>query len=422
LVQDKLSRYERGFNRGIRVQSLDIVIVGAGIVGLSTAYGLVRREPGLRLAVLEKETGPASHQTGRNSGVIHSGIYYRPGSLKASTCRTGRKAMIDFCAAEGLEHEICGKVIVATSETELEALGRIHERGQQNGVDSRFLDRAELGELEPQAAGVRALHVPEAGIVDYRAVCRRFIQRVTERPGCQVVYSAEVCGFSARDGRVVVHSRAGDFMVRHVVNCAGLHSDRVTALTGQAPNVRIVPFKGEYYSLAGTARHLVRNLIYPVPDPRFPFLGVHFTRGIDGSMECGPNAVLALGREAYDRFSLDPGDLTETLGYPGFLRLARKFWRVGAAEMWRSLSKQAFVRALGRLVPAIGAADLVRAPAGIRAQAVAPDGSLVDDFLFQDREWVTNVCNAPSPAATASLEIGSLVAERVLRRLAARTH
>jgi L-2-hydroxyglutarate oxidase len=216
----------------------------------------------------------------------------------------------------------------------------------------------------------------------------------------------------------VVHSRAGDFLARHVVNCAGLHSDRVTALTGQVPAVRIVPFKGEYYSLVEAARHLVKNLIYPVPDPRFPFLGVHFTRGIDGSMECGPNAVLALGREAYDRFSLDPADLAETLGYPGFLRLARKFWRVGAAEMWRSLSKRAFVRALGRLVPAIQAPDLVRVPAGIRAQAVAPDGSLVDDFLFQDQEWATNVCNAPSPAATASLEIGSLIAERVLGRLA----
>jgi (S)-2-hydroxyglutarate dehydrogenase len=400
------------------VQGLDIVIVGAGIVGLGTAYQLLRREPSLRLAVLEKELGPACHQTGRNSGVIHSGIYYRPGSLKASTCRTGRIAMLEFCAAEGIAHEICGKVIVATSDAELGALTRIHERGQANGVECVFLDQAELRELEPHAAGVRALNVPEAGIVDFRAVCQRLVERVSEHRDCRVVFSAEVRGFSGRRGRVMVHSRAGDFAVRHVVNCAGLQSDRVTALTGQAPKVRIVPFKGEYFSLAESARHLVKNLIYPVPDARFPFLGVHFTRGIDGSMECGPNAILALGREAYDRLALDPADLAETLGYPGFLRLARKFWRVGAAEMWRSLSKPAFVRALGRLVPAIRGGDLVRVPAGIRAQAVAPDGSLVDDFLFQDREWVTNVCNAPSPAATASLEIGSLVADRVLGRLA----
>jgi (S)-2-hydroxyglutarate dehydrogenase len=417
LGRDKDSRYDEPLVEAREMLELDLVVVGAGIVGLGTAYALLGREPGLKVAVLEKDLGPATHQTGRNSGVIHSGIYYRPGSLKASTCRAGRKSMIEFCAREGVAHEICGKVIVATSEAEDLALTHIHERSQKNGVVSRFIDRKELRELEPNAAGERALHVPEAGIVDFMAVCRRLVERIGEHKGSRVVYSAEVCGFSGKDGRVVVHSRAGDFSARHVVNCAGLQSDRVTALTGEIPSVRIVPFKGEYFTVRPSARRLVNNLVYPVPDPRFPFLGVHFTRGIDGSLECGPNAILALGREAYGRWAMEPRDLAETLGYPGFLRLASRFWRVGAEEMWRSVSKAAFVRALGRLVPAIEAADLVRAPAGIRAQAVAADGSLVDDFLFQDREWVTNVCNAPSPAATASLEIGSLIADRALRRL-----
>jgi L-2-hydroxyglutarate oxidase len=396
----------------------DIAIVGAGIVGLSTAYQLSRRAPGLSLRVLDKETEPAAHQTGRNSGVIHSGIYYPPGSLKSLTCRAGRQALIEFCQEQALPHEICGKLIVATNQPELEQLVRIRERGRQNGVEVRELERDELLKFEPHAAGLRALHVPQAGIVDYRAVCRRLVECIGQATDCHLIFSAEVCAFSARSGRVVVHSRAGEFSVRHVVNCAGLHSDHVTRMTGEMPEVRIIPFKGEYFALRPGARRLVRHLIYPVPDPRFPFLGVHFTRGIDGSRECGPNAVLAGGREAYGKFALIPGELMETLLYPGFVRLAAKHWRTGLAEAWRSVSKAAFVAALQRLVPAVTAHDLIRVPAGIRAQAVAPNGSLVDDFLFQDRDWVTSVQNAPSPAATASLEIGRLIAERVLAKLA----
>jgi L-2-hydroxyglutarate oxidase len=401
---------------------VDVVIVGAGIVGLATAYRLAERHPGLRITVLDKEPRPGLHQTGRNSGVLHSGIYYRPGSLKAVNCREGKKAMEAFCAAEGLPFEICGKVIVAVDETELPALETIHGRGVQNGVRCSLIGPEELRELEPQAAGIRAIHVPEAGIVDYRAVCQRLRERISALPGSRVVFGAEVTSLAAHGSpsrsEVSVDTSQGRFRARYVVNCGGLQSDRLAALGGAAPEVRIVPFRGEYYELVPEARSLVRNLIYPVPRPEFPFLGVHFTRRIDGSVECGPNAVLALGREAYEKFEVHPGDLFEALTYPGFLRLAAKYWRVGLGEAHRSLSKAAFVTALQRLLPAIRSEHLVPAPAGIRAQAVARDGTLVDDFLLHESEHVLSVVNAPSPAATASLNIGKLVAERVSARLA----
>ena len=395
----------------------DVAIIGAGVVGLATAYQLTRRLPQLRVVVLEKEAGPAAHQTGHNSGVLHSGIYYRPGSLKARNCRAGREAMIEFCAAEGIPYEICGKVIVAVTESELPSLKRIYERGQLNGVRCELIGPERLRELEPHAAGVQAIHVPDAGIVDYRRVCDRLAERILGAGEHAIVYSAGVERIEVRGPGAVVHTGAGDFEVSQVVNCAGLHSDRVAKMAGQRPSLRIVPFRGEYYRLAPSAHRLVKHLIYPVPDPAYPFLGVHFTRMIDGSYECGPNAVLALGREAYGKLDFDVRDLFESLTYPGFLRLAARHWRIGAGEVWRSVSKRAFVKALQRLVPAIRAADLEPAPAGIRAQAVALDGALIDDFMIVELDSVLSVCNAPSPAATASLNVGKLIVEKLALRV-----
>jgi L-2-hydroxyglutarate oxidase len=394
----------------------DLAVVGGGIVGLATAYQFTRRFPDQRVVVLEKETHVAAHQTGHNSGVLHSGIYYKPGSLKATNCRAGKKAMEEFCLSEGIAHEICGKLIVAVSGSELPALQRIYERGVANGVKCSLIDRDRLTELEPHVAGVKAIHVPEAGIVNYRQVCERLAEIIRENGG-EVVFAAKVTAVKQHPDGVTAITPAGEFSSRQLVNCAGLHSDRVARLTGRDPQSAIVPFRGEYYALKPRAYHLCRNLIYPTPDPQFPFLGVHFTRMVDGSVECGPNAVLAFGREAYRFFQLDFRDLFETLIYSGFLHMAAKHWRMGIGEMWRSLNKAAFVRALQRLVPAIRSEDLHPAPAGIRAQAVDADGGLVDDFLILESDRVVNVCNAPSPAATASLQIGDSIVDRIAARI-----
>lgn len=397
--------------------TFDLAVVGGGIVGLATAYQFTQRFPSRRVVVLEKEARVADHQTGHNSGVLHSGIYYKPGSLKATNCRAGKKAMEAFCAAEGIAHDICGKVIVAVTEADLPALDAIFARGQANGINCTLIDKARLAELEPHAAGVRAIHVPEAGIVNYRQVCERLVEKVRQAGG-EILLRARVTAVKHHADGVTVVSSAGDRTARQLVNCAGLHSDRVAKLTGVKPGCQIVPFRGEYFELKPVARKLCRNLIYPTPDPQFPFLGVHFTRMIDGSVECGPNAVLAFGREGYRFWSVNPRDLFGTLTYRGFVRMALKHWRMGLGEMWRSLNKAAFVRALQRLVPDIRAEDLETAPAGIRAQAVAPDGGLVDDFLIVDGDRVVNVCNAPSPAATASLQIGATVVDRLAPRYA----
>lgn len=396
--------------------AFDLTVIGGGIVGLATAYQFSRRFPHKRVVVLEKETAVAEHQTGHNSGVLHSGIYYKPRSLKASNCRAGKKAMEAFCAAEGIGYEICGKVIVAVTDADLPALQRIYERGIANGVKCSLIDKTRLAELEPFARGVKAIHVPEAGIVNYRHVCQRLAVKVREAGG-EVIFGAKVTAVKRRGDGVTAVTAGGDFTSLRLVNCAGLHSDRVARLTGQDPRAKIVPFRGEYYALKPSSHHLCTNLIYPTPDPQFPFLGVHFTRMIDGSVECGPNAVLAFGREAYRFFEMNPRDLIETLTYRGFLRMAIKHWRMGFGEMWRSLNKAAFVRALQRLVPTIQSSDLLPAPAGIRAQAVAQDGGLVDDFLIQESDRVVNVCNAPSPAATASLQIGETIVDRLAGRL-----
>lgn len=397
--------------------TFDLAVVGGGIVGLATAYQFTQRFPGRRVVVLEKDARVAEHQTGRNSGVLHSGIYYKPGSLRAVNCRAGKKAMEEFCAAEGIAHEICGKVIVAVTEADLPALERIHERGQANGVNCVLIDNARLAELEPHAAGIRAIHVPETGIVNYRQVCERLAERVRQAGG-EILFHARVTTVRHYPDGVSVVSSGGERTASQLVNCGGLHSDRVAKLTGVKPGCQIVPFRGECFELKPAARKLCRNLIYPTPDPQFPFLGVHFTRMLDGSVECGPNAVLAFGREGYRFFDVNFRDLCGTLTYRGFLRMAIKHWRMGLGEMWRSLNKAAFVRALQRLVPEIRADDLETAPAGIRAQAVAPDGALVDDFLIVEGDRVVNVCNATSPAATASLQIGATVVDRLAPRFA----
>ena len=397
------------------MQSYDLTIIGGGIVGLAVAYRFQERFPSLKVVVLEKEASLALHQTGHNSGVLHSGIYYKPGSLKSINCREGKRAMEDFCEREGIHFDICGKVIVAVNEQQLPALDRIFERGQANQVRCEMIDRNRLLELEPYAAGIRAIHVPEAGIVDYGEVCARLEEKVLQKGG-KIELGARVVELRNEGSTTICRTTLGEYQAKHVFNCAGLYSDRVAKLSGQALQAKIVPFRGEYYQLRPEAHNLVNNLIYPVTDPSFPFLGVHFTRMIDGGIECGPNAVLALAREGYTTTKLNPYDLIEVLTYPGFLKLAAKYWRVGAGEMWRSLSKRAFVRALQVLLPEIRSDHLEWAPAGVRAQAVSNDGNMVDDFLIEETQHVVNVVNAPSPAATSSLNIGQLVVDRMADR------
>ncbi len=393
-------------------EQTDVVVIGGGIVGLATAYQLTQKFPEKRVVVLEKEADLGQHQTGRNSGVIHSGVYYTPGSLKAENCRKGKKALEAFCDEEGINYEICGKVIVATKPKEVPVLNEILENGRANGVQCEMIGRERLAELEPHAAGVAAIHVPETGIVDYGEVCERLAACVRACGG-EIRTEARVDALHRYNGSVVLESTAGDVEASYVINCAGLQSDRVASLSGDVPEVKIVPFRGEYYELAPEARRLCRTLIYPVPDPGFPFLGVHFTKMIDGRVECGPNAVLAFAREGYNNTTVDWSDLVETLTYPGFLKLAATYWSTGLKEMWRSFSKKAFVRALQVLVPDIRADDLTAAPAGVRAQAITPDGKLLDDFLFLEADRVINVCNAPSPAATASLNIGATIVDKL---------
>jgi L-2-hydroxyglutarate oxidase len=394
-----------------------IAILGGGIVGLATAVNIVARYPRFRVLVIEKEAEVGAHQTGHNSGVLHSGIYYRPGSLRATNCRSGKRAMEEFCARHGIAHEICGKVIVAVNDRELQALEGIFERGQQNGVRCEMIGAERLAELEPHAAGVKAIHVPEAGIVDFRQVARKMADLVRQAGG-EVRTSARVLGLNEHSSQVAIQTTAGDFTADYAVSCCGLYSDRVARLAGQKLASQIVPFRGEYYELAEGSQHLCRNLIYPVPDPSFPFLGVHFTRMIAGGVECGPNAVLAFAREGYRKTDVNVSDLCETLAFRGFRKLAWKYWRVGAGEMWRSWSKAAFVRALQHLIPEIRSEHLVPARAGVRAMSIAADGSMVDDFVIQPDSRVIHVLNAPSPAATSSLNIGRLVVDKLAEQLA----
>jgi len=396
---------------------VDICIIGGGIVGLATAYQVSQKYPKLSLAVVEKESSLARHQTGHNSGVLHTGIYYKPGSLKAINCRNGKKTMEQFCKEQGIEHELCGKIIVALHDDEVPRMLNIFQRGQENGVNCKIISREEMLEIEPHVAGVQAIHVPECGIVNYRQVCHRLGEIIAKKEENKLLLGHAVIGMQTRTDSLIITTNKAEIECKHAINCAGLHSDRITRLGGQKPPAKIIPFKGEYYELEKQARHLCNNLIYPVPDPAFPFLGVHFTRMIDGSVECGPNAVLALGREAYGKFDLNLRDLLESLTYLGFQKMAMKHWKMGWGEMWRSYNKGAFVKALQRLIPEIESKHLTSAPAGIRAQAVSPGGALVDDFLIEDNERIINVCNAPSPAATASLNIGSTISAKLADRI-----
>lgn len=390
----------------------DYAVVGGGIVGLSVAWTVLQRSPAMRVLVIEKEKDWAQHQTGRNSGVIHSGIYYKPDSLKARMCREGSRRMLEFCQAHGIPHEVCGKVIVATEESELPRLEALYERGLANGLPVRKLQFEEVREIEPHVRCLAGLQVPSTGIVDYGAVCRKLAELI-QFLGGDLRLSARVIGVRAASGVTVLESPVGVFETRCLINCAGLHSDRVAKLAGANPGARIVPFRGEYYELKPERRSVVRNLIYPVPNPEFPFLGVHFTRMIDGSVHAGPNAVLSFKREGYHRTAFSFRDFTETMCFPGFWRLAVRHATDGWVEMYRSFSKTAFVRSLQRLIPDISAADLVPGSAGVRAQAMRRDGGLVDDFLIIKEARAVHVCNAPSPAATASLEIGRAIVEQL---------
>ncbi len=390
----------------------DFAVIGGGIVGLSTARSLLRRYSGAGVLVLEKEAGWARHQTGHNSGVIHSGVYYKPGSLKARFSKEGGERLVEFCREHGIAYEICGKVIVATEPEEIPSLRNLYERGVKNGLEVEKIGPEELKELEPHATGIAALKVPSTGIVDFVGVTAAFAKMVA-REGGELRTGAEVTGISETGDGVELRTPGESFRARVLVNCAGLHSDRVAALSGVEAGAKVVPFRGEYYELEPERRYLVKNLIYPVPDPNFPFLGVHFTRSVEGGVEAGPNAVLGLAREGYKKTDLNARDLAETLSYPAFWRLVGRNWRTGAGEIWRSLSKKAFVRGLRRLVPEVEEDDLVPTEAGVRAQALMKDGALMDDFLIVEGERSVHVLNAPSPAATACIPIGESIADRV---------
>jgi L-2-hydroxyglutarate oxidase len=400
-----------------QMSGYNVIIIGGGIVGLAVALEVTERFPRLRLLLLEKEDRVGRHQSGHNSGVIHSGVYYKPGSLKARLCLTGAAAMIEFCREHDIPHKICGKLIVATREDEFHPLQELHRRGEANGVAGlRMVEPAELHDLEPHASGLRALVVPSTGITDYAAVCDKYAELVAAR-GATILTSAKVTAIKRNASETVAHTSRGEFSTTYLINCAGLFSDRISRMAGDEPDVMIVPFRGEYYELTPQRDSLVKALIYPVPDPRFPFLGVHFTRRISGRVDAGPNAVLALKREGYRNADISLRDLASTLSFGGFWHMAAKHWRNGCGELHRSFSKTAFVKSLQRLLPEIGEQDLVPGGSGVRAQAVKRDGSLVDDFQFVSSGKSLHVLNVPSPAATASLMIGKEIAETAAKNL-----
>ncbi len=388
----------------------DIAIIGGGIVGLATALKLSQQFTD-KLVVIEAETHLATHQTGHNSGVIHSGLYYKPGSLKAKNCVRGRNELYQFCETHHLPFDRCGKIVVATQDEEIPRLQTLHKRGVMNGLTGlRWLQPDEIAEFEPHAQGLLALHVPETGIVDYQQVSNKYGDLI-EASGGQIQLNTRLLACHTGPHEIVLNTTKGEIRCHSLINCCGLQSDRVARLCGADPKLKIIPFRGEYYELIPEKQNLVRNLIYPVPDPEFPFLGVHFTRMIQGGVEAGPNAVFAFKREGYDRFSFSWPDFKESLGYSGFRYVASKYWKMGVGEFYRSLSKRAFVKALQKLLPELEYQDVQRSGAGVRAQAVEPDGSLVDDFRIVQMEKMIHVLNAPSPAATASLSIGQSIAE-----------
>jgi L-2-hydroxyglutarate oxidase len=393
----------------------DIIIIGAGIVGLATGLKILQKRPSSKLLIIDKEPVIAAHQTGHNSGVIHSGLYYKPGSLKATNCLEGYRQMLEYCEQNEVTFEICGKVVVATSKDELPLMDTLLERGKLNGLQHlKRLSREELAEYEPHVAGVGAIHVPQTGIVDYKEVARSYAENI-QRLGGQILLNEKIVSIRTGHGLSEVITTKGLHETTLVVNCSGLYADKVAAFTHQKINFQIIPFRGEYFELRKEKESLVKNLIYPVPDPNFPFLGVHFTRMVHGGVEAGPNAVLAFKREGYKKSDIDLMELSETLRWPGFQKVARKYWRTGLGEIYRSFSKAAFTRALQRLMPDIQENDLIPGGAGVRAQACDRTGGLIDDFLILENEYAINVCNAPSPAATSSLSIGDTVSQLALK-------
>jgi L-2-hydroxyglutarate oxidase len=394
--------------------NIDVIIIGGGILGLSAALRLLQVRPSTRLVLIEKESGLAQHQTGHNSGVIHSGLYYLPGSLKAINCRSGYEQLLAFCRQEAIPHEVCGKIVVATTEVELPRLDELHRRGVANGLEGlRFLQPTEIREIEPHCNGIRGLFVPQTGIVDYGIVAKKYAEKLTEM-GAEIVLGECIQDIQRRNNRTEVIGKARTYTAQITIICAGLQSDRLARMTESELPLRILPFRGEYYKLKQSAPHLVNHLIYPVPDPAFPFLGVHFTRIINGGIECGPNAVFAFGREAYRKTDFNLRDTWEAITWPGFHKVIGKYWRTGLGEFHRSISKKAFVSALQKLIPEIEENHLEPGGAGIRAQACDRDGRLLDDFDIRISNNVIQVCNAPSPAATASLAIGQTLANKAL--------
>jgi len=390
-------------------QNYDVVIIGGGIVGLSVAMALSQTMPHLRLLLIEKETALAQHQTGHNSGVIHSGIYYKPGSIKARTCVEGAAAMVTFCREYGIPFRICGKVIVAATPEELPRLEELQHRGEANGLTGlRMLTSEELGEIEPHCGGLRALHVPATGITDYVAVSEKYAELARSR-GAELRTGCAVRGVVQKNGELILETSTGPCHTRFAINCAGLHSDRVSEMAGNKPKTRIVPFRGEYYDVVPERQHLVRTLIYPVPDPRFPFLGVHFTTRIHGGVDAGPNAVFTFKREGYRKHDFNLRDALSSFTFPGFWRMTGKYWRMGLDETFRASNKKAFTKALQKLVPEIQEEDLVPGGSGVRAQALQADGTMVDDFQFLAGPQMLHVLNVPSPAATASIPIGKAI-------------
>ncbi len=394
----------------------DVAIIGAGIVGLATAYKLTKANPRLKIAVIEKEDGVAKHQTGNNSGVIHSGIYYKPGSLKAINCKHGYDELLIFAREYGIAHEVCGKVIVATDDSEKGALDNIYKRGIANGLEGiKKITPQEVKEIEPHVQSVEAIWVPQTGIIDFKGMSRKYAELI-ESTGNSIFFNRKVINIVEKNGVNVVNTEGGDIETKVVINCAGLYADIVAKMTQPEVNIQVLPFRGEYYDLKKEKEYLVKNLIYPVPNPDFPFLGVHFTRMALGGIEAGPNAVFAFKREGYKRSDVDFGELVATLGFSGFRKIARKYWREGLEEMYRSFSKRAFVKALQKLIPEIQEADVERGGAGVRAQACDTQGNLIDDFLILEKNNIINVCNAPSPAATASLAVGETIAAKALAK------
>lgn len=394
----------------------DIIIIGGGIVGLASAYQILKARPDVKLAVLEKENRVAAHQTGNNSGVIHSGLYYKPGSLKALNCIKGYNLIVDFCKKEDIPHEICGKIVVATDQEEVPRLETLYERGVQNGLKNlKKLKKEELKDYEPHVTGVAGLFVPQTGIIDFKAVSNKYAEKIVELGG-EVLLSRKVENIVKKNNSIHIETTLGQYETDLVINCAGLYSDKIASLTVPKLDVRIIPFRGEYYKIKESKHYLVKNLIYPVPDPAFPFLGVHYTRMIEGGIEAGPNAVFAMAKEGYKKSDINLTELFESLSWPGFRKVAGKYWKTGMGEYYRSFSKAAFTKALQKLIPEIQQDDLIPGGAGVRAQACDRTGGLLDDFLILESEHVINVCNAPSPAATSSLSIGATVAEKVMER------